>query len=195
MPSTTAASAALALGTMMPRELACRCSACCARRPSPSRARPSPAACCRRAPARRRSRTARTARSAIARCRPGCRRRSADRTTPACFGSSAGARLITTRSCGRTKPLLTIARSMRCVLSFTACSGRPTSIVFGQRAGRDVDLDLDRQGVDAQERKGVELGEHGDSVADGRHCFTVQGLSELFRLNVGVSFRGRYEIQ
>ena len=49
----------------------------------------------------------------------------------ACFGSSAGARLITTRSCGRTKPLLTIARSMRCVLSFTACSGSPTRIVLG----------------------------------------------------------------
>ena len=51
------------------------------------------------------------------------------------FGSSAGARLITTRSCGRTKPLLTIARSMRCVLSFTACSGRPTSTVFGSAPG------------------------------------------------------------
>ena len=78
-----------------------------------------------------------------------------------CLGSSAGARLITTRSCGRTKPLLTIARSMRWVLSFTACSGMPTRIVLGDRAGRDVDLDLDGQGFDPQEREGVELGEHG----------------------------------
>ena len=70
---------------------------------------------------------------------------------------------MTTRSCGRTKPLLTSARSMRCVLSLTACSGSPTSTVFGS-AGRNVDLDLDRQGVDAQERESVELGEHGDSL-------------------------------
>ncbi len=30
-----------------------------------------------------------------------------------------------------------------------------------QRAGRDIDFDLDRQSVDTEERKGVELGEHG----------------------------------
>ncbi len=35
---------------------------------------------------------------------------------------------------------------------------------LGQRAGRDIDLDLDRQGVDAEEREGVELGEHGPSA-------------------------------
>jgi hypothetical protein len=32
---------------------------------------------------------------------------------------------------------------------------------LGQRAGRNVDLHLDRQGVDAQQRKGVQLGEQG----------------------------------
>ena len=53
----------------------------------------------------------------------------------ACFGSSAGARLMTMWSCGRTKPELTIARSMRCVLSFTAASGSPTSVVFGTAPG------------------------------------------------------------
>ena len=37
-----------------------------------------------------------------------------------------------------------------------------------QRAGRDIDLDFDRQGVDAQQRKGVQLGEHGGQ------CNTVQ---------------------
>ena len=49
----------------------------------------------------------------------------------ACFGRSPGAKLITTRSCGFVKPLLTIARSTRCVLSLTAVSGRPTKMVFG----------------------------------------------------------------
>ena len=53
----------------------------------------------------------------------------------ACLGSSAGARLITTRSCGRMKPLLTIARAMRWVLSRTAASGRPTSTVLGIAVG------------------------------------------------------------
>ena len=48
---------------------------------------------------------------------------------------------------------------MRCVLSLTAASGRPTSTVLGS-ARRNIDLDLDRQGVDADEREGVELGEH-----------------------------------
>jgi hypothetical protein len=47
----------------------------------------------------------------------------------------AGARLITTRFCGRWKPEFTIARSTQCVLSFTAASGRPTSTVFGNPAG------------------------------------------------------------
>jgi len=47
------------------------------------------------------------------------------------LGSSAGARLITTQSCGRTNPELTIARSTRCVLSLTAASGSPTSTVVG----------------------------------------------------------------
>lgn len=31
---------------------------------------------------------------------------------------------------------------------------------FWQRAGRDVDFHFDRKRVDAEERKGVELGEH-----------------------------------
>ncbi len=53
----------------------------------------------------------------------------------ACFGSSAGARLMTIRSWGRMKPLLTIARSMRCVDSRTAASGRPTRMVFGTAPG------------------------------------------------------------
>ena len=53
----------------------------------------------------------------------------------ACFGKSPGARLITTRSWGRMKPLLTIARSTRCVLSLTAASGKPTRIVLGIAAG------------------------------------------------------------
>ncbi len=53
----------------------------------------------------------------------------------ACLGRSPGAKLITTRSCGLTNPLLTIARSTRCVLSFTAVSGSPTKMVFGMAAG------------------------------------------------------------
>lgn len=32
---------------------------------------------------------------------------------------------------------------------------------LGQRGGGDVDLDFDREGFDAQEREGVEFGEHG----------------------------------
>ena len=162
MPSTTAASAAFALGTMMPRSrLRCRSRCRCGDgHRHRQRALDRPRAAVERELADDRVLVEQLA-SAIARCRPGCRRRSADRTTPACFGSSAGARLITTRSCGRTKPLLTIARSMRCVLSFTACSGRPTSIVFGSAPGETSTSTSTGQGVDAQERKGVELGEHG----------------------------------
>ena len=52
----------------------------------------------------------------------------------ACLGSSAGARLITTRSYGRWNPELTIARSTRWVLSLTAASGSPTRIVLGMAA-------------------------------------------------------------
>jgi hypothetical protein len=55
---------------------------------------------------------------------------------------------------------LTIARSMRCVLSFTACSGRPTSTVFGNAPGETSNLDLHKQRIDPQQRKGVQLGEH-----------------------------------
>ena len=44
---------------------------------------------------------------------------------------NAGARFMTIRSSGRMKPELTIARSTRCVLSLTAASGKPTSMVFG----------------------------------------------------------------
>ena len=51
------------------------------------------------------------------------------------------------------KPLLTIARSTRCVLSFTAASGKPDEHRLGKRAGRNIDFDFDRQGIDAQERK------------------------------------------
>jgi hypothetical protein len=65
------------------------------------------------------------------------------------FGSSAGARLITILSCGRMKPLLTIARSTRCVLSLTAASGKPTRNGFGQRAGRHIDFHFHRHGIDA----------------------------------------------
>ena len=79
----------------------------------------------------------------------------------ASLGRSAGARLMTTRFCGRWKPELTMARSTRCVLSLTAASGRPDQHGFRQSGGRDVHLDLDRQGVDAQEREGLEFGEHG----------------------------------
>ena len=50
----------------------------------------------------------------------------------ACLGNSAGARLITTRSSGRMKPELTIARSTRCVLSLTAASGKPDQHRLGQ---------------------------------------------------------------
>ena len=53
----------------------------------------------------------------------------------ACFGSSAGARLMTMRSWGRMKPAFTSARSTRCVLSRTACSGNPTSTVLGSGDG------------------------------------------------------------
>ena len=40
-----------------------------------------------------------------------------------------------------------------------------------QRAGRDIDLDFDGQGVDAQQREGVQLGEHGGSVAETHDDF------------------------
>ena len=89
---------------------------------------------------------------------------------PGLFGNSAGARLMTTRSCGRTKPLLTIARSMRCVLSFTACSGRPTSMVFGSAPGetRPPPRPARRRCPAA---KTCEFGEHRGSVTDaGRRC-------------------------
>ena len=44
-------------------------------------------------------------------------------------------KLMTILSCGRMKPLFTKARSTRCVLSFTAASGKPTSTVLGSAPG------------------------------------------------------------
>jgi len=35
---------------------------------------------------------------------------------------------------------------------------------FWERAGRDIDLDFDRHGLDANEGEGVELGEHGGTL-------------------------------
>ncbi len=59
---------------------------------------------------------------------------------------------------------------------------------LGQRAGRDIDLDLDRHGVDADEREGVELGEHGP-------CSLPIGLRErsrriLWRVREGTASAG-----
>ena len=42
---------------------------------------------------------------------------------------------MTMRSVGRVNPEFTMARSTRCVLSRTAASGNPTSIVFGNARG------------------------------------------------------------
>ena len=38
--------------------------------------------------------------------------------------------------------------------------GQPDEDLFGQAAGGDVDLDLNGQGLDADEREGFEFGEH-----------------------------------
>ena len=59
------------------------------------------------------------------------------------------------------KPLLTIARSMRCSALLHRLLGQADKHRFRQRTGRNIDLHLDGQGVDAEQRKGVQLGEHG----------------------------------
>ena len=103
----------------------------CAPRRGPSTARPSRAACALPATARPPRRTVRTVRTPVARCAASTPSVMGRSNEAACLGSSAGARLITTRSCGRWKPELTIARSTRCVLSLTAASGNPTRMVLG----------------------------------------------------------------
>ena len=92
------------------------------------------------------------------RCPPGCPGRWADRTSGV-LGHVGRGQVDDTRLCGRWKPELTIARSTRWVLSLTAASGgRPGG--FRQAAGRDIHLDFDRQGVDADQGVGLEFGEH-----------------------------------
>ncbi len=128
-PSTTAASAALSLGTTSPRRPACWAAAMAIdSAPLVGRVQPSSAS----SPT-----TAYWANRSEAICplpasMPSVIGRSNE---AACLGSSAGARLMTTRSCGRRKPELTIARSTRCVLSLTAASGKPTRTVLGSAPG------------------------------------------------------------
>ena len=76
------------------------------------------------------------------------------------LGSSAGARFITTRSCGRWKPEFTIARSTRCVLSLTAAWAARRESSWAAWRGRDVDFYIDEYGFNSQERKRMQFGQH-----------------------------------
>jgi magnesium chelatase family protein len=49
--------------------------------------------------------------------------------------------------------------SMRAL--FHRCLGQAHENCFRQCAGRDIDLNLDRQGLDSQQRKSLQLGKHG----------------------------------
>ena len=130
MPSTTAASAALLLRDQQPAKPLLLGGGHGHRQRALGRA-----GWCRRGPIRRRRRS-RSSRSAAICPLPARMPRAIGRSNEAAsLGRSAGARLITTRFCGRWKPELTIARSTRCVLSLTAASGRPTRTVFGNPAG------------------------------------------------------------
>ena len=126
--STTAASAALASGTSSPRIDCCAAAMAIERAPLVGRVLPSRAS----SPT-----TAYWAsRSEVTCPLPARMPKAIGRSKEAAsLGRSAGARLITTRFCGRWKPELTIARSTRCVLSFTAASGSPTRSVLGSPAG------------------------------------------------------------
>ena len=130
MPSTTAASAALAVGTSMPAQAVLLGGGHGHREGAAW-----PAGWCRRGPVRRRRHIRPAARQAICPLPARMPRAMGRSNEAASLGRSAGARLMTTRFCGRWKPELTIARSTRCVLSLTAASGRPTSMVFGRPAG------------------------------------------------------------
>ena len=65
-----------------------------------------------------------------------------------------------TRVIGRWKPELTIARSTRCAAFLDRRLGQADDDLFRQAAGRDVHLDLDRQGVDPDQGIRLEFGEH-----------------------------------
>ena len=78
----------------------------------------------------------------------------------ACFGSSVGARLVTTRSCGRWNPELTIARSTRCVLSLTAASGSPTRMVLGIAA---CETSTSTGTASMPSSENMQFGQHGNS--------------------------------
>ena len=90
----------------------------------------------------------------------------------ACLGSSAGARLITTRSCGRWKPEFTIARSTRWVLSLTAASGSPTENRLGHGRLRDVHFHVHRHRFDAQQRERAQPGQHAIHLTLARVLLT-----------------------
>ena len=53
---------------------------------------------------------------------------------------------------------------MRCTLSLTAASARPTRIVLGKAPGRNVDLNLHGLRFNSEERIGEELGKHQGPV-------------------------------
>ena len=148
IPSTTAASAALSAGTTMPAQ-----ARLLARRPSPSRARPSPAASCRRAPARRRRRTARTAPTAscpLPASMPERDRQIERRRLLRQLGRGQvddDAVLRADEAAVDHRPL----DAVRALLDRRF--GQADEDRLGQRARRDVDLDLDRQGVDARGAK------------------------------------------
>ena len=128
-PSTTAASAALALGRTMPRVRGQRAAAMAIERaPRVVRVEPSRAS----SPATAYSPSREELTCPLAASRPRAIGRSNE---AACLGSSAGARLITTRFSGRMYPLLARARSMRWVLSLTVASGRPTRTILGEALG------------------------------------------------------------
>jgi hypothetical protein len=43
--------------------------------------------------------------------------------------------------------------------------GQPDEYQFRQAGGRDIDFHFDRQGVDPDEREGLEFGEHGSPIS------------------------------
>ena len=78
--------------------------------------------------------------------------------------TSAGARLTVMRCGGNSKPELRIALRTRSRLSRTLASGRPTIVKRGQ-AERDVDFDVDRTGIDAEDRRRPKAREHDADTA------------------------------
>ena len=99
------------------------------------------------------------------------------------FRTSAGARLTVTRSAGNSKPQLRMAARTRSRLSRTLASGRPTIVNIGQPE-RDIDFDVDRDGLDAEHRGRPDARQHRRTCVQaerqapcGHECGRTRGNS------------------